>query len=91
MYTYSVTNQFKKDVKRCIKRGLPMEKLTIAVRLLVESGSLPIQYKPHKLNGYPGGDTWECHLQPDWLLVWHQNNEELTLIMTNTGTHSDLF
>jgi mRNA interferase YafQ len=36
-------------------------------------------------------DIWECHIQPDWLLIWKQNNTELILILSNTGTHSDLF
>ena len=46
--------------------------------------------KPHKLSGdYVG--CWECHIKPDWLLVWEQNDTELVLHMTNTGTHSDIF
>ena len=46
--------------------------------------------KPHKLSGdYVG--CWECHIKPDWLLVWEQNDTELVLLMTNTGTHSDIF
>jgi mRNA interferase YafQ len=53
-------------------------------------GKLPRIYKPHKLTGNYI-DCWECHLQPDWLLVWKQNDTELILLFTNTGTHSDLF
>ena len=46
--------------------------------------------KPHKLSGdYVG--CWECHIKPDWLLVWEQNDTELVLLMTNTGPHSDIF
>ena len=90
MYTLITTNQFEKDLKRCIKRGFPMEELRIVLNILVESGSLPAKYKPHKLSGNHAGE-WECHIKPDWLLVWEQNDIELTLLMLNTGSHSDIF
>ena len=67
-----------------------MEKLVTVVRLLVENGELPTKYRPHKLSGDYRG-IWECHIQPDWLLLWKQDDEELVMLMTNTGTHSDLF
>jgi len=61
-----------------------------AMVLLAETGTLPATYHPHKLSGdYVG--CWECHIKPDWLLVWEQNDTELVLLMTNTGTHSDIF
>ncbi|MDR0834418.1 MAG: type II toxin-antitoxin system YafQ family toxin [Candidatus Symbiothrix sp.] len=53
-------------------------------------GVLPSKYKAHQLKG-KYHNIMECHIQPDWLLVWEQNNEKLTLIMMKTGTHSDLF
>ena len=90
MYTVSYTNQFKKDWKLCVKRGLPMELLQEAIAILAQTGSLPPKYKPHKLTGDRIGE-WECHIKPDWLLVWEQNDTELTLLMLNTGTHSDIF
>ncbi len=89
-YTLKVTNQFKKDVKRCEKRGLPMEKLKQVINILLEDGTLPAEYKPHKLYGDRVGQ-FECHIQPDWLLVWQIDNDELLLVLINTGTHSDLF
>lgn len=89
-YTISTTRQFDRSLKRCIKRGLPMEKFKTVVRLLAEKGSLPVRYKPHKLSGNYSG-CWECHIQPNWLLVWEQNDMELRLLLTDTGTHSDLF
>ena len=85
-----VTRRFEKGVKRCVKRGLPMEKLKRALRLLEETGELPAEYKSHKLSGQYSG-LWECHLMPDWLLVWERRDDDLVLVMTNTGTHSDLF
>lgn len=90
MYSISFTNKFKKDYKLCVKRGYDIEKLQTVITLLKETGKLPAQYKPHKLSGNYAG-LWECHIKPDWLLVWIQNNDELTLLFTNTGTHSDLF
>ena len=89
-YTLKTTNQFEKDLKRCIKRGFPINKLKEVVTLLVNNGTLPSVYKPHKLVGNRK-DEWECHIQPNWLLIWQQNDDELTLLLMNTGTHSDLF
>ena len=61
-----------------------------ALRILVEKGSLPQNYKPHKLSGKYRG-LWECHLQSDWLLIWSQDDDKLILQLIDTGTHSDLF
>jgi len=61
-----------------------------AMSILAKDGKLPAKYKSHKLTGdYVG--CWECHIKPDWLLVWQQNDKELILLFINTGTHSDLF
>ena len=61
-----------------------------ALRILVEKGSLPQNYKPYKLSGKYRG-LWECHLQSDWLLIWSQDDDKLILQLIDTGTHSDLF
>lgn len=90
MYTLRYTNQFKKDLKRCQKRGLDLSLLQKVLEILQKTGSLPLEYKPHLLSGQFAG-CWECHIKPDWLLVWEQNEAELTLLLLNTGTHSDLF
>ena len=50
------------------------------IRLLMANGSLPSKYRPHKLKGKYAG-KWECHICPDWLLVWDQNDTELTLLL----------
>ena len=89
-YKIIATKHFQKDVKRCKKSNLPMEKLKKVIRLLEETGQLPSGYKPHKLSGQYAG-SWECHIMSDWLLIWTQNNEDLVLVMTNTGSHSDVF
>ena len=90
MYTINYTNKFKKDVKRCHKRGLDLDLLRNAVKILAETGKLPPEYKPHPLKGNYK-NRMECHIQPDWLMVWLQNDDELILLFTDTGTHSDLF
>ncbi len=89
-YKIQLTKRFEKDVKRCKKRGFPMEKLKEVVRLLEENGVLPQSYKSHKLSG-KYDNLWECHLMPDWLLVWQQNDNEFIMLLISTGTHSDLF
>lgn len=60
------------------------------VTILAETGTLPQRYRPHKLVGEWNG-FWECHIQSDWLLIWEQRDTELVLILTDMGTHSDLF
>lgn len=90
MYKITTTNQFNKEVKRCIKRGYDMSLLKTAMQILADTGKLPAKYKPHKLSGNYA-NCWECHIKPDWLLIWEQNDKELILLFLNTGTHSDLF
>lgn len=90
MYKIGYTARFKKDFKRCKKRGLDISILEKVIELLRLKGNLPSIYKPHKLTGNYAG-CWECHLQPDWLLVWKQNDMELIILFMNTGSHSDLF
>ncbi len=90
MYSIEYTNQFKKSLKRCVKRGLDVSLLVTAVNILQEKGSLPASYCPHKLKGRYTG-CWECHIEPDWLMVWRQDDKVLELIFVDTGTHSDLF
>ena len=90
MYSVDTTKRFDKDLKRCLKRGLDLQQLYDAIALLRVTGTLPAKYRPHKLSGRFQG-VWECHIQPDWLMTWEQNDTELTLLFLQTGTHSDLF
>lgn len=90
MYSIEYTGQFKRSLKLCRKRGLPLEELHEAIALLERDGKLPAQYKLHKLTGNYAG-IWECHIKPDWLLLWQQNDKELILLLVDTGTHSDIF
>ena len=88
-YTIRISNRFKKDFKRCMKRGLNMKLITDAMERLEATGSLPAEYKPHMLKGDHKGQ-WECDIEPNWLMTWEQNNNELTLLFLQTGTHADI-
>ena len=85
-----MTRTFRKDVELCRKRGYDMELLKRTIMQLEVNGSLPKHYHPHKLSGNYVG-CWECHIKGNWLLIWEQNDQELTLLFTGTGSHSDLF
>jgi len=89
-YSVDVTNQFKKDFVDCYSKGLDTNLLVTAVEILATNGRLPKEYKPHPLQGNHQG-FMECHIRPDWLLVWKQEDNKLTLLLTNTGTHSYIF
>lgn len=90
MYSIDYTNRFKKDLLRCQKRGLDVSLVRTAISILQRDGKLPDSYKSHKLAGNHAGQ-WECHIKPDWLLVWEQNDTELRLLFLYTGSHSDIF
>lgn len=90
MYSITLTNGFKRSFKKCIKRGLNIESFETVVKILADKGKLPPKYRPHKLSANFRG-LWECHIEPDWLLIWEQNDEQLTLLLIDTGSHSDIF
>jgi len=90
MYQLEQTGKFKRDIKLVKKRGLDMRLLDEVVTQLVEKGTLPQKNKPQKLTGKYKG-FWECHVQPDWLLVWEQEDTIRLITLVRTGTHSDLF
>jgi mRNA interferase YafQ len=94
-YVYYIffTSNFKKDLKKCFKRNLDLSLLAGVVHRLAKGEVLEEKYKVHKLEGYSqkSGTVLECHIQPDWLLIWVKNDNQLTLTLTDTGTHSDLF
>jgi len=94
-YVYYIyfTSNFKKDLKKCFKRNLDLLLLADVVQRLAKGEVLDEKYKVHKLEGYSlkSGKVMECHIQPDWLLIWVQHNNRISLTLTDTGTHSDLF
>lgn len=84
------SGRFKKDLKLAIKRGYNISLLENVVNSLSEGGTLPPKYCDHELTGDYKGFR-ECHITPDWLLIYEIINDELVLYLTRTGTHSDLF
>lgn len=84
------SNQFKKDLKLAGERGLKLEKLREAVNVLAAEESLPEKYRDHSLTGDDKGFR-ECHIEPDWLLIYRIQEEVLELFLFRPGSHSDLF
>ena len=90
MYSISKTTQFKKDYKLIKRRGYDMGKLTKVFTLLATGEKLPAKYKEHPLRmNYK--NHIDCHIEPDWLLIFMRNNAEKQITLVRTGTHSDLF
>lgn len=88
-YRVSYANSFKRDLKVVIKRGYDTKLLYDIIDKLQCGEALPEKNKDHALTGNWKGFR-ECHITPDWLLVYRINNNELVLTLTRTGTHSDL-
>ena len=89
-YEVKLTTQFKKDLKLCAKRNYKLSLLSEVVKMLQNELSLPEKYRDHELTGNYSGHR-ECHIRPDWLLIYKIENNNLILTLTRTGTHSDLF
>ncbi len=91
-YEIQRTTQFKKDYKLAIRRGLDMDKLKEIVVKLANGESLPTENKDHNLvNSRNYKNMRECHIEPDWLLVYKIADDVMLLSLERTGTHSDLF
>ena len=88
-YTVKPTAQFKKDYKRAIKLGRNMELLNEVIKTLAEGKLLPPHNRDHPLTGDWFGHR-ECHIQPDWLMLYRIKKDILVLTLVRTGTHSDL-
>ena len=89
-YIIKYTNQFKKDFKLAIKRQLDITLLEEIIKKLSNGEPLPEKNKDHNLIGNWSGFR-ECHIQPNWLLIYRIDNDVLVLTLARTGTHSDLF
>lgn len=89
-YTLKFTTKFKKDIKLAKKRGLKIELLKEVVTILANGESLPEKNKDHSLDGNWMGYR-ECHVLPDWILIYCIKEDVLVLTLSRTGTHSDLF
>lgn len=90
MLTIKYETTFKKDFKRVVKRGYHIPLMETVIDMLANEIPLHPKYKDHPLSGNYA-DCRECHITPDWLLVYKIDNDELILALTRTGTHSDLF
>jgi len=90
MYKVKPTTRFSKDLKRVEKRGYKIDLLKEVIKKLAAGEPLDAKYLDHSLKGNYVGCR-ECHITPDWLLIYEISNEELILYLTRTGTHSDLF
>jgi mRNA interferase YafQ len=89
-YTVKPSAKFQKDLKRLQKRGLDMDLLTGVIKILAGGGTLPAKHRDHSLTGNFEGCR-ECHVQPDWLLIYEITENDLFLYLTRTGSHADLF
>lgn len=90
MYDLEYSGQFKKDLKLMNKRGVNLNDFRKVLDYLIIEGQVPISYKPHILSGKYKG-VWECHINPDWLLIYDINNSIKLVRLVRTGSHSDLF
>lgn len=90
MFNIVSSNRFKKDLKLAIKRGYDIDLLEEVVNKLAKGEALEQKYRDHELSGDFKG-LRECHITPDWLLIYQIVDSELILYLSRTGTHSDLF
>ncbi|MBL1230982.1 type II toxin-antitoxin system YafQ family toxin [Enterococcus sp. BWB1-3] len=84
------TSKFKKDYKKMVKQGKPLQELEKIITLLQKQEALPEKHKDHQLTGNYAGFR-ECHITPDWLLIYQVKEEQLILALARTGSHSELF
>ncbi|MCD6011243.1 MAG: type toxin-antitoxin system mRNA interferase toxin, RelE/StbE family [Flavipsychrobacter sp.] len=90
MYQVIASNQFGKDYRKCLKRNLDIALLDEVIIAISDNKTLPPKFKLHKLAG-AYKNCWECHIRPDWLLIWKVDEKEKIIQLVRTGTHSDLF
>ena len=90
MYNLEYTTKFKREYKLALKRGYKEALIQHVIGIIANKKPLAAKHKAHKLTG-DYTDCWECHIQPDWLLIWRINEQTNSLILISTGTHSDLF
>jgi mRNA interferase YafQ len=88
--TPTITRRFRKDVERVGRRGKDLSKLHVAIDLLCAAQPLPARYRDHALLGEFKGSR-DCHLEPDWILIYTVSSDGCSLILVRTGSHADLF
>lgn len=90
MFRFITTNRFEKDYKLMQRRGKEISKLDAIVRKLVHGEALDMKYKDHALKG-DYKDRRECHIEPDWLLIYKIDKNKKAIIFERTGSHADIF
>lgn len=91
-YEVNYTKNFKKSYKKIKKQGKNIYLLKEVIRYLANEETLPVKYKNHKLvNDKSYKNCCECHIEPDWLLIYEYINDKLILLLIDTGSHSELF
>ena len=91
-YDIKITSRFKKCYKKIKKQGKDISKLIEVLKILSMGENLPIKYNNHKLiDDKKYSECFECHIEPDWLLIYEIKNDELVLLLFETGSHSELF
>ena len=89
-YTIKFTTQFKRDLKLAKKQNKNIDKLFEIIEILANGNQLPTKYRDHELTGNYK-DTRECHIEPDWLLIYEIRENILVLMLNRVGSHSELF
>jgi len=90
IYQIQITNRFKKSLNLSYYRNLDLKLLKEVIHTLAKGEKLDAKYYAHTLRGCET-IVWECHVKPNWLLLWQQIDDDLILILLDTGSHSDLF
>jgi mRNA interferase YafQ len=95
IFAVAHTNSFKKNVKLCYRQNLDLYELYKVISSLAKLETLPLKNRVHRLLGYgkelKGEKYMECHVAPNWLLIWVQKENEMILVFTNTGIHANMF
>lgn len=89
-YEVQFTNQFKRDLKLAKKQNKDLDKLFDVIDILANGGTLDEKYRDHDLSGNYKGPR-ECHIEPDWLLIYEIREDVLVLMLYRLGTHAELF
>lgn len=92
LYQIFPSTTYKKELKKYLKQPIKLEKIRNLLQILLEKGAegIPTKMKPHILIGNYKG-CWECHIEPDLLLIWEQDDEKKEIILYRLGSHSELF